>query len=314
MKALVVDDYGPPQNARVRDIETPRVKDGSLLVRVHAAGVNPFDYKIVTGMVKDWVPVRFPYVPGMDSAGEVVDVGAGVEGWRKGDRIVAMFSRGAFAQFNVISAKEKKLARKPDALDYERAAAIPEAGLTAKTMLRAANIREGQTVLIIGASGGIGLFAVQLAKAAGARAIATGKTEDVDYLRKLGATDVIDYSAGDVNAQVRQRYPDGVDVVLDVINSGQAQLRDAEVLRAGGTLVSSLQGPEQDAFPKGINVQDIQLTAEEGDLDDLVQRAADGSLHVEVGRLYDLSEAAQALADLVDPSKHTRGKLVIRIP
>src|SRR5580704_4075835 len=314
MKAIVVGEYGSPKNARLTDVDTPKVKDGFLLVKMHAAAVNPFDVKIVTGMVKDWVPVEFPYIPGMDGAGEVVDIGGGVRNWRKGDAILAQFPRGAFAQYALISASDKKLARKPSALDFERAAAIPEAGLTANTMVRAADLKPGETVLIIGATGGLGLFATQLAKAEGVRVVATGKAEDEQYLRQLGADEIIDYAGGDVITQMVQRYPKGIDVVLDVINMGEALLRDAEVLRDSGTLVSSLGGPGQDEFKKNVSVHYIKLTARDGDLEDLARRAAEGKLRVEIGCAYDLAQAPQALADMIDPAKHTRGKLVIHIP
>jgi len=313
MKALVFDGYGQPQSARMAEVPTPKVKDGHLLVRIRAAGVNPFDYKVVTGAVKDWMKTAFPYVPGMDGAGVVAEVGNGVEGWNVGDAILAMFPQGTFAEFALVSATEKRLARKPDSLDFDHAAAIPEAGLTAKTMIRAGNVRESQRVLIIGASGGVGLFATQLANALGADVVATGKAEDDEYLRTLGAKDVIDYSKGDTIEQTQRRYPDGVDVVVDLTNVGEAVLRDARVVRTGGTIVSSLYGPEQSAFPPGVTVQYIQLTAQPGDLQDLAQRAASGSLRIEIGKRYDLPQAAQALTDLVDPAKHTRGKLVIRM-
>lgn len=314
MKALVFNGYGAPQTGQIAETDAPKIKDGFLLVRIHAAGVNAFDYELVTGAVKDWMPLTFPYIPGMDGAGEVVDVGSGVTDWRKGDRIVGMFTHGSFAQYALIDASEKKLARLPDNLDFERAAAIPEAGLTSRTMLRAGPAREGQTALVIGATGGLGLFTTQLVKAAGARVIATGKPGDLDYFRRLGVDDMIDYTAGDTIAQVKERYPDGVDIVFDVINRGEALLRDAEILRSGGTIVSSLEGPDQSAFPAGMTVRYIELTGERGDLDDLVQRAASGTLRVEIGATYDLSQAAQAIADLADKSKHIRGKIVVRVP
>jgi NADPH:quinone reductase-like Zn-dependent oxidoreductase len=314
MKAIVIDEYGVPQNARTREIDVPKIKDDMLLVRIRAAAVNPFDYKLVTGMVKDWVPISFPYVPGMDGAGEVVEIGNGVQGWQKGDAVVGMFSSGTFAQFAAISAREKRLARKPQYLDFEHAAAIPEAGLTAKTLIRAANVRAGQTVLLIGATGGVGLFATQLLKAEGARVIATGKASDMSYLRSLGADDVVDYTTADPIAQVRQSYRDGVDAVLDLINFGDALLGDAHALREGGSLVSSLSGPDQDAFPADVTVRYIQMRAQTGDLDDLVRRVAEGTLRVEIGERYNLAEGGRALADLMDRSKHTRGKLVIVIP
>jgi NADPH:quinone reductase-like Zn-dependent oxidoreductase len=313
MKALIVDNYGPPQAARIGEIGKPPLKDGSLLVKIHAAGINPFDYKLITGMVKDMMPISFPHVPGMDGAGIIAEIGQGVRDWREGEAVLGMFETGTLAEYALIPASSKRLARKPDGLDFRRAAAIPEAGLTATTIVRAADPGQGQTVFVIGATGGLGLFALQLAKLRGAGLMATGKTSDVEYLRRLGADDIIDYGAGDVLEQVHRRYPGGVDVVVDVINAGDSLLRDAEVIRPGGKLVSSLYGPEQSAFPPAITVHYIQLKAKSGDLEDLARRAASGDLHVEIGRTYALSEAAQALADLYDPTKHTRGKLVVEV-
>lgn len=313
MKALVVDAYGPPENARIGQVEIPKIKKGYLLVRMRAAGVNPFDYKLITGAVKEWMPLKFPYVPGMDGSGEIAEVGDGVVGWNAGDAIIAMFSHGTFAEYALVSAGEKRLARKPERLDFKHAAAIPETGLTALTIVRAAGLTAGQTVLVIGATGGVGSFATQLAKAAGAHVIATGTANDLEYLQKLGADEVIDYGAADTIAQVKQKHARGVDAVFDVVHSGDDLLRSAQALREGGTLVSSLFGPEQSAFPNGVNVHYIQLTAQEGDLDDLARRAADGTLRVEIGHAYDLSQAPQALADLMNPSKHTRGKFVVKL-
>jgi len=312
MKALIVDNYGPPQAARIGEIDKPQLKDGSLLVKIHAAGINPFDYKLITGAVKDFMPISFPHVPGMDGAGSVDEIGKGVQGWQKGDAVLGMFDTGTLAEFALISAKSTRLARKPDALDFARAAAIPEAGLTATTIVRATAIRQGQTVFVIGATGGLGLFAIQLLKSRGAHVVATGKAIDAEYLRQLGADNIIDYGAGDALEQVHQRYPNGVDVVVDVINTGDALLRDAQVMRQGGTLVSSLYGPEQSSFPSGTTVHYIQLKAQDSDLDDLALRAASGELHVEIGQTYAFSEAAQAFIDLYDPAKHTRGKLVVK--
>lgn len=314
MKAIVIDAYGSPRSARVADVEIPKLKDGYLLVRMHAAALNAFDYKLVTGMVKDWVKIEFPYIPGMDGAGKIVDVGRGVEDRRKGDAVLAQFPRGAFAQYALISAKSKKIAAKPGALDFEHAAAIPQAGLTAKTMIRAAGLKAGQTVLVIGATGGVGLFVTQLAKAEGARVIATGKAQDEPYLRELGADDVIDYGGGDTILQTVERCPRGIDAIFDLVNVGDALLRDAQALRESGTLVSSLSGPGQEAFEKNVNVRYIQLTAHDGDLDDLARRAADGKLRVEIGRRYDLANTPQALSDFADPAEHIRGKLVVSIP
>ena len=259
------------------------------------------------------MPISFPHVPGMDGAGIVDEIGQGVQGWRKGDAVLGIFDTGTLAEYALIAANSKRLARKPDALDFARAAAIPEAGLTATTMVRAADIRQGQTVFVIGGTGGLGMFAIQRAKSLGARVIATGKVSDAEHLRLLRADDIIDYGVGDALAQVHQRYPNGVDVVIDVINAGDALLRDAKLIRQGGTLVSSLYGPEQNAFPSGMTVHYIQMKAKDGDLEDLARRAASGEFHVEIGQSYAFAEAAQALVDLYDPAKHTRGKLVVKV-
>ncbi|MGZ3497412.1 MAG: NADP-dependent oxidoreductase [Vulcanimicrobiaceae bacterium] len=315
MKAWIADDYGPPSKLRLGEIETPAPKDGYLLVRLRAASANPFDVKLITGMMKEYMPITFPFVPGMDGAGVVERTGSGVTGYSTGDPVFGMFGEsGTFAEFATISAQDLRLARKPDALDFVHAAAIPEAGLTAMTILRAADVHADQQVLVIGATGGVGHFVTQLARARGARVIATGRTQDAGYLRTLGAEEVIDYGAGDIVKEVRQRYPDGLDAVVDLINSGEKLLPVANLVRRDGTLVSSLFGPDQSAFPEDVNVRYIHLDAHPGDLEELGRRAAAGELRVEVAETYPFTEAKQALIDLVDPHRHTRGKLVVTIP
>lgn len=311
MKALLVTDYGPPENAHIGDIARPQPKAGFLLVRIKAAGVNPYDVKLIAGMFKEYQPLTFPFVPGIDGAGIVEETGAGVEGWKQGDEVFGMFKSGTLAEFAVVSAADKRLARKPAAIDFIHAAAIPQSGLTAKTTIRAADLQHGQSVFVFGATGGVGLYATQLAKDRGATVVATGTASDTEYLRGLGVDDVIDYKARDAFGQAKKKYPDGFDVVIDLVNSGDALLRDAEIVRAGGKVLSTLSGPEQSEFPAGVEIQYIHLKAQSGDLDELADFAARGHLRVEVGRAYPFEEAAQALADLGDRSKHTRGKLVV---
>jgi NADPH:quinone reductase-like Zn-dependent oxidoreductase len=313
MKALIVDHYGSPLDAHLGEVDTPKPADGQLLVRMHAAAVNPFDYKLIAGMVKDILPISFPHVPGMDGAGDIVALGPGVTGWQQGDAVLGMFDTGALAEYALIKAASKRLARKPDYLDFAHAAAIPQAGLTASTILRAAGISAGQKVLIIGATGGIGLFASQLAKAQGARVIATAKAGDADYIRGLGADEIVDYTSADPVSEVRAQHPEGVDIVIDLINSGDSLFHDSAGLRSGGALVSSLYGPAQNTFANGITVHYIQMRPKAGELEELAERAADGRLTIEVGKSYDFADAARALTDLYDKSKHTRGKSVVRI-
>jgi NADPH:quinone reductase-like Zn-dependent oxidoreductase len=291
------------------------LKDGYVLVRLHAAAVNPFDVKLIGGALKERFPVEFPHVPGMDGAGVIAGVGEDVEGYTIGERVFGLFHEsGTLAEFATIGGTDPRLAHLPDELDFERAAAIPEAGLTAVTIVRASDIHEDQHVFILGATGGIGLFAIQLLKARGAHVIVTAKPADTGYVRTLGAEEVIDYGAGDPIVELGKRYPDGVDVVIDLINSGDALLRSAGAVRRDGTLVSPLGGPAQSAFPEDVNVRYVMLDARAGDLADLARRAASGELKIEIAETYPFAQAKQALADLADPKEHTRGKRVVSIP
>jgi NADPH2:quinone reductase len=314
MKAWIADGYGPPSQLRFGEIESPQVEAGSVLVRMRAAAVNPFDVKLISGAVKEFVPIKAPYVPGMDGSGVIDTVGGGVTEYAPGDAVLGFFTAGGtLGELAAISARASGLAKKPDALDFVDAAAIPEAGLTAMTILRALDLREGQRLLIIGATGGLGLFLMQFGQMRGAHIIATARPEDTDYARSLGAGEVVDYSAGDVVTQVRERYSDGIDAIADVVDSGEALLATASALKKGGTLVSSLYGPEQSAYPNGVQVHYIQNRPQPGDLSELARLASTGELRIEIGKTYSFQEAPEALSDLVDPTKHTRGKLVVRI-
>jgi NADPH:quinone reductase len=314
MKAWIADGYGPPSGLRLGDIESPHIESSSVLVRMRAAAVNPFDVKLITGAVRDFMPLKAPYVPGMDGSGIIDTVGSGVTEYAPGDAVLGFFTAGGtLGEFAVIPARASGLVKKPHTLDFADAAAIPEAGLTAMTILRSLELRDGQSLLIIGATGGIGLFLTQLARLRGAHVIATARPEDRDYARSLGAAEVVDYTAGDVVSQVRERHSDGIDAIADVVNSSDALLATAAALKKGGTLVSSLYGPDQSAYPSGVHVHYIQNRSEPGDLSELARLASTAKLRIEVGKTYSFLEAPAALSDLVDPAKHTRGKLVVRI-
>jgi NADPH2:quinone reductase len=270
--------------------------------------------KLITGVVKDFMPLKPPYVPGMDGSGVIESVGADVAEYIPGDAVFGFFTAGGtLGELAAIPANAKGLVRKPDSLDFSHAAAIPEAGLTAMTILGALDLHEGQRLLIIGATGGIGLFLTQLARLRGARVIATARAEDSDYIHAIGADEDVDYAAGDIIAQVRTRYPNGVDAVADVVNSGPALLATAAGLKRGGTLVSSLYGPDQAEYPNGVSVHYIQNRPQAGDLGELARLASAGKLRIEIGKTYPFAEASQALSDLSDRTKHTRGKLVVTI-
>jgi NADPH:quinone reductase-like Zn-dependent oxidoreductase len=310
MLALVAHDYGHPSGLALETAPEPTPAAGQVLVRMAAAALNPFDLKLLTGAMKGAVPATFPYVPGMDGAGTVAALGEGVQGVAVGDEVLGFFGRtpGTIAEYAVVDAKDY-LALRPAGLDAVHAAALPESGVTAKTLLRAVEPSPGQSLLVVGATGGIGMFVVQLARAAGAEVLATASSADRSYVLSLGATHALDYTAEDVAEQALAINPEGVDAVVDLVNGGDAVLASARALRDGGRLASPLGGPEE--LERGIRASYVSLTLLPGDLSDLAARAASGELHVEVSRVYPFVEAPQAFVDFAEG--HTRGKLVIDV-
>ena len=310
MKALVANDYGePPSNLELAEVPDPAAGPGQLLVRIEAAALNPFDLKQINGALREMAPVTFPHRTGMDGAGLVAGTGEGVSDFSDGDTVAGFFGAnpGTIAEYAVIDVGPT-VSRRPDGLDAVRAAAVPESGMTALTLWRAAGLGAGDSVLVIGATGGVGMFVVQLAAAGGAHVIATASDDDAAYVRDLGAADVVDYKSADVVEETLRLRPDGVDVVIDLIGMGEGVLTSARAAREGGRLVSPLGGPDD----LGREVSAVYIGSFvplPGDLEHLLSQVADGTLKVEVSRTYPLDEAPAAMADFAHG--HTRGKVVI---
>jgi NADPH:quinone reductase-like Zn-dependent oxidoreductase len=310
MRALIATDYGPPSQLSLGDAPQPEPGDGQVLVRMRAAALNPFDLKLLSGVLKGAVPIAFPHVPGMDGAGTVEQLGEGVEGVAVGDEVFGFFGRtpGTIAELAVVDAKDY-LAPRPAGLDATHAAALPESGITAKTLLRAVAPSAGQSLLVVGATGGIGLFVVQLAAAAGCEVLATAGPTETDYVLGLGAAHALDYTSDDTASLALALHPDGVDAVIDLVGSGDGVRESARALRPGGRFASPLGGPSD--LGRGIHASYVSLTLLPGDLEDLAAKAASGALRVEVSRVYPFAEAVQAFVDFA--SGHTRGKLVVDV-
>jgi NADPH:quinone reductase-like Zn-dependent oxidoreductase len=217
MKAILCERYGPPETLRLNEVEKPAVKDAEVLVRVHAASVNPLDWHLVRGapiIARMSVGLLKPKDPriGVDGAGRVEAVGNSVTHFKPGDEVFG-FCKGSFAEYAV--AQEDRLASKPANVSFEAAAAVPIAGITALQGLRdQGRIKSGQKVLINGASGGVGTFAVQIAKAFGAEVTGVCSTRNLDFVRSLGADYVIDYTKEDFT-QGSQSY----DLILDAVGT-----------------------------------------------------------------------------------------------
>jgi NADPH:quinone reductase-like Zn-dependent oxidoreductase len=305
MRAFTLDS-AEDQPAIRDDVPTPTPGPEQLLVRVHASSVNPVDAAVVAGMLRGMIDHEFPVTLGRDFAGVVEDVGSAVGSFRPGDEVYGSVPladpavhAGSWADYLV--AADTTVARAPDGVDVATAGAAPLAALTALAAYDALEPFEGATVLVVGATGGVGSFFVQLAASAGATVVATGFPDDGEYLRGLGAAEVIDRDA-DVAAQVRERHPEGVDALLDVVSREP----DASVLRAGGRLASPL-GAAGDG-PGRTNVVAVASTP---NLERLAGLLGGGELRVPVQRTYALEEAGAALDDLA--SAHTLGKVAIAV-
>ena len=234
MKAVQIHAFGGPDVLQYEDVLRPQPKANEILVRVHAAGVNPVDWKIREG----YLSAALPMIMGIDFSGVVENVGAGVTKYRSGDAVFGQVAdeSGSYAEYAV--AMESDIARKPEGLDDIRAAALPVAGLVPwQALFDIANLTAGQKVLIHGAAGGVGGFAVQFAKWKGARVIGTASGAHVEQVRQLGADEVIDYRKTKFEEVARE-----VDMVLDTIG-GETQERSWQVLKRGGVLASLVQEP-----------------------------------------------------------------------
>jgi alcohol dehydrogenase len=245
MKAFIVDRYGKKDGARIGEMPDPELRQDDVLVQIHAASVNPLDSKIRSGEFKLLLPYRLPLILGNDVAGVVVQVGSRVRRFKPGDEVYARPDKdriGTFAEF--IAMNEDAVAIKPKALTMEEAASIPLVGLTAwQALIERANLKEGQKVLIHAGSGGVGTFAIQLAKHVGAVVATTTSTANLDWVKALGADIVIDYRKDDF-ATILRDY----DVVLNSLG-GEVLERSLRVLKPGGKLIS-ISGPPDPDFAK----------------------------------------------------------------
>ena len=247
MKAFIVDRYGKKDGVRIGEMPDPEVRENDVLVQVHAAGVNPVDSKIASGEFKLILPYRLPLILGNDVAGVVVRVGSRVRRFKAGDQVYAQPPQdriGSFAE--LIAINEDAVAIMPKNLTMEEAASIPLVGLTAwQALIERANLKKGQKVLIHAGSGGVGTFAIQLAKHLGATVATTTSAANVDLVKSLGADVVIDYTKEDFSHVLRD-----YDVVLNSLDKVTLE-KSLRVLKPGGQLIS-ISGPPDAAFARSI--------------------------------------------------------------
>jgi NADPH:quinone reductase-like Zn-dependent oxidoreductase len=305
IKAIQVHDYGDADQLKLEQIPQPEPREGEVLVRLHAAGVNPMDWKFRSGWMKDFRPMTFPYVPGADLAGVVAQVGSGVTAWQPGQEVFGQSSQGTYAEYALTPASA--LVLKPASLSFEEAATIPVGATTAwQGLFDHGNLQSGQRVLILGGAGGVGLYAVQFARWKGAQVIATTGTGNVDFVSSLGAETVIDYTRTRVGDEVQ-----GVDLVLDTVG-GAALDGILPTLKRGGTLVSIAGRPDEaQAREAGVRFARFSAQVTSELLTTFAQMIEAGQIKAVVGATFPLSEAGKAQE--LSQSGHGRGRIVLRI-
>ncbi|MEX5306620.1 NADP-dependent oxidoreductase [Kocuria sp. CPCC 205258] len=305
MKALTYARYGGPEVLELTDLPEPKVPPGWVLLKVRSAAINPVDWKIMAGGLDPLMEVQFPVVPGWDVSGVVEAVGIDVPEWTPGDEVIS-YARtdwvhgGTMAEYVALPAR--LLAPKPASVDWDRAAALPLAGLTAYQVLGRLEVAAGDTVLVHNASGGVGGYAVQLAAARGARVIGTASEANHEYLRGLGAEPVA-YGDG-LSERVRELAPDGVDVVVDLV--GGVVEQTLAVLKDGGRHASVADDAVE---AHGGTWMWVRPSAE--DLTELGRLVDRGALRIELARSVPLAEGVEAYR--LSQEGHVRGKIAVRM-
>lgn len=313
MRALNVPAAG--EQPRLSDLPVPGPVEGTVLVRVKAAGLNAIDNALAAGMMAEMLPHVYPLVLGRDAAGVVEAVGAGVDHVAVGDEVIGHMllappiQAGTLAEYALLPAAA--VTRKPAGLDFTTAAALPLAAAAAKAAVDAVEPEPGQTVLVVGAGGGVGSYAVQLLAARGVTVVATGTAADAGRLTALGATTVVDYTAGPVTEQARASYPDGVDALIDLV-AYTPDSAPLDVVRKGGKVASTLGAADEEALAAaGLTGTSVMAAPVRELIAELAALAAAGTLKVDITTVLPLEKATDGLATLA--SGAARGKIVVEI-
>jgi NADPH:quinone reductase-like Zn-dependent oxidoreductase len=304
MKAILIHEYGDADTLKCEQIPRVSISGNEILARVHNAGVNPIDWKIRQGYLRQVMQPTFPLIIGQDFAGEVVECGNAVKSFRLGDRVFG-FAQGAYAEY--AAAPESTVAAIPASMDFATAAALPTAGCTALQIVRnVVGARPGMTILIQGAAGGVGSFASQIAGNFGAKVIGTASGDDIDYLKSIRVHDIIDYKKERFEDRVRE-----VDAVVDLVG-GQTLTRSYAVVKKGGVLVTTVQPIDQSAASQaGIRAIQVVMKRNAADLADLASLVEKGAVTPRMAQTMPLSEAKQAQE--LSEAGNAHGKLILKV-
>ncbi len=313
MKCIAIDSFGGRDKLQLKELPVPEIGPDEILIRVKAAGVNPVDWKIREGLLEGRLPHQFPIILGWDAAGVVKRIGKKVSRFKTGDAVMTyarkpVIQGGTYAEY--VAVPENNAALKPQNLSLEKAAVLPLAGLTAyQALFDALQLKSGETILVHAGAGGVGSYAIQLAKNAGAIILTTARQNNHDYVKSLGADLAIDYTQQDFCETVRKEYPKGIDCVFDTIG-GTTQEKSFGILKKGGRLVSILEISNQEKFEtEGFRVSYVFVAPNAEQLEHLGKMAEKGSLKIFLAATYPLEEATRAHKQI--ETGHTRGKLAL---
>lgn len=312
MKAAYINEYGDLNNIQTGNLDKPEAGEGEVLIRVKAAGVNPVDAAVAKGMLKDAIPGEFPLIPGWDVAGVVEETGHAARRFQPGDEVYAYARRpiiqhGTFAEY--IALPEAYLAERPSNISMEEAGGIPLVGLTAyQSIFDFGNLKKNQTLLILGASGGVGTLAIQLAKSVGANVIGVASEANHEYMKELGADFTIDYNDSHVGEAVKKIHPEGVDLIFHCSRGDSfTQVMETGVLKDDGKVVSITKSKPE--ISDDITFKYVFVEPNSEQLEHIAALADNGKIRVPISKTYSLEDTAQALQEI--EKLHTRGKLII---
>jgi NADPH:quinone reductase-like Zn-dependent oxidoreductase len=311
MRAVRFHQYGGPEQLIVERIPYLQPQAGEVLIHVAAAGVNPIDWKVRQGLFKNVMPLSLPHTPGNEFAGTITQLGAGVTGLQPGQAVYGREAKGAYAEYTTASAGS--LFPKPDKLSFDQAASVPVGARTAWIALfLLADLQAGQRVLIHGAAGGVGNYVVQLARWKGAHVIGTASSNNLEFVRSLGAETVIDYQATPFEGVVHT-----VDMVVDPIG-GETQDRSWQLIKPGGVLIA-IGHPADEERARQYGVRTLSAAANQGaplriavePLQTISSLLESGALLPQPGKVFPLEEAREAQA--FSETGHGRGRIILHI-
>ncbi|SKD08697.1 NADPH:quinone reductase [Chitinophaga ginsengisegetis] len=316
MKAVAVSKF--KDIPVVMDLPKPAVRPGTVLVKVAAAGMNPFDWKMIDGIMDDGkTKHQFPLIMGVDGAGTVEEVGEGVTRFKAGDKIYGQFihspiGEGSYAEYAIVPEKSG-ITKAPTSLSAVEAAAVPTAGMTAQQLLDKLDLQEGNTLLINGATGGVGSFAVQLAAAQGLQVIATVSDEaGAERMKKLGAAITVNYKKAPLTEQVKEQFPGGLDGLIDLVSKTDGFEANLDLLKPGGTAFTTQFVAEENALKdRNIRGGNFETQGSAASLDTLTLAIDRGALTIPVENKIKLEDVPAAI--VLSRQAKGKGKTVIVI-